>query len=77
MELGKNLIGLTYTATGSKTFTTFNPKLNKANDISFTEATSEEIDAAVELAAIAFDAYKNTSSKERAHFLNTIADENS
>ncbi|MDG1310284.1 MAG: aldehyde dehydrogenase (NADP(+)) [Flavobacteriaceae bacterium] len=75
MELGKNLIGLTYTATGSKTFTTFNPKLNKANDISFTEATSEEIDTAVELAAIAFDAYKNTSSKERAHFLNTIADE--
>ena len=75
MELGKNHIGFTHTATGGKTFTTFNPKLNEANDITFTEATSEEIDAAVALAAEAFDAYKNTSSKERAQFLNTIADE--
>jgi NADP-dependent aldehyde dehydrogenase len=75
MELGKNHIGFTYTATGGKTFTTFNPKLNQANDITFNEATSEEIDAAVELASEAFDAYKNTSSKERAQFLNAIADE--
>jgi len=75
MELGKNHIGFTYTATGGKTFTTFNPKLNQANAITFSEATSEEIDAAVELAAGAFDAYKNTSSKERAQFLNAIADE--
>ena len=75
MELGKNHIGFTHTATGGKTFTTFNPKLNEVNDITFTEATSEEIDAAVALAAEAFDAYKNTSSKERAQFLNAIADE--
>mgnify|MGYP001211618008 FL=1 len=75
MELGKNHIGFTYTATGGKTFTTFNPKLNQANDLTFTEATSEEIDVAVALAAVAFDAYKNTSSKERAQFLNAIAEE--
>ena len=75
MELGKNHIGFTYTATGGKTFTTFNPKLNQANEATFTEATSEEIDTAVESAAVAFDSYKNTSSKEKAQFLNAIAEE--
>ena len=75
MELGKNHIGFTYTATGGKTFTTFNPKLNQANDITFTEATSEEIDTAVALATEAFNLYKNTSCKERALFINAIADE--
>ena len=75
MELGKNHIGFTYTAAGSKTYATFNPKLNQSNPTTFTEATPEEIDAAVSLAAKAFDAYKNTSSKERAQFLNAIADE--
>jgi NADP-dependent aldehyde dehydrogenase len=75
MELGKNHIGFTYTATGGKTFTTFNPKLNQANEATFTEATSEEIDAAVALAAVAFDSYKNTASKEKAQFLNAIAEE--
>ena len=59
----------------SKTFTTFNPKLNQANDITFTEATSEEIDTAVALATEAFNLYKNTSCKERALFINAIADE--
>jgi len=75
MELGKNHIGFTYTATGRKTFTTFNPKLNQPNDVLFTEATVREIDAAVELAAVNFDRYKNTSGKKKAHFLNTIAEE--
>ena len=68
MKLGKNYIGFTYTAEGSKTFTTFNPKLNQANDTEFTEASIQEIETAVALAANAFESYKNTSSKEKAQF---------
>jgi alpha-ketoglutaric semialdehyde dehydrogenase len=75
MELGKNHIGFTYAATGRKTFTTFNPKLNQVNDNIYFEATSEEINATVELAAVAFERYKNVSSKAKALFLNAIADE--
>jgi len=75
MELGKNYIGFTYTAEGSKTFSTFNPKLNQVNDIKFIEVSTAEIDAAVDLATVAFERYKNTSSKEKAYFLNSIADE--
>ena len=75
MKLGKNYIGFTYTAEGSKTFTTFNPKLNQANDTEFTEASIQEIETAVALAANAFESYKNTSSKEKAQFLNCIAEE--
>ena len=75
MKLGKNYIGFTYTAKGSKTFTTFNPKLNQANDISYTEASAEEIDAAVDLATVAFERYKNTSGQEKARFLNCIVEE--
>ena len=75
MKLGKNYIGFTYTAKGSKIFTTINPKLNQANDISYTEASAEEIDAAVDLATVAFERYKNASGQEKAYFLNRIAEE--
>jgi NADP-dependent aldehyde dehydrogenase len=72
---GKNLIGSKLSAKGSITFTTFNPELNKENKTVFTEATSEEINEAVELASLAFKEFREISGKQKAAFLNTIADE--
>ena len=75
MITGKNYIGNTLSAKGSKTYQTFNPKANTKNTTSFVEATPEEIDAAVALASQAFDTYQKVSGAKRAEFLNTIADE--
>ena len=75
MITGKNIIGYRYSSLGSKTFKTFDPQLNLENDTSFTEATSEEIDMAVQLAEGAFKIFSKTSGKKKALFLNTIADE--
>ena len=75
MITGKNYIGNTLSAKGESTYKTFNPQLNKENDNTFIEATSEEIDAATTLAAQAYVAYKNKTGEEKALFLNTIADE--
>lgn len=75
MITGKNYIGTTLSAKGNKTFKTFNPEKNQENDAIFIEATSEEIDEAVNLATQAFKEYSIISGKKKAEFLNTIADE--
>ncbi|MFP4845090.1 aldehyde dehydrogenase (NADP(+)) [Winogradskyella sp. PE311] len=75
MITGKNYIGNQLSAKGSKTYKTFNPQLNIENDSTYTEATSEEIDEAVALASEAFKVYRTISGKQKAEFLNTIADE--
>lgn len=75
MITGKNYIGNILSAKGESTYKTFNPQLNKENANTFTEATSEEIDAATTLAAQAYVEYKNKTGEEKALFLNTIADE--
>lgn len=75
MITGKNYIGSQLMASGDKTFKTFNPQLNIENPWVFTEATSEEINLAVELASKAYDTYKNYSGNQKAAFLNAIADE--
>ena len=72
---GKNYIGNHLSAKGSKTFTTFNPQTNTENTNVFTEATSNEIDEAVELASNAFKIYQGISGVKKALFLRTIADE--
>jgi NADP-dependent aldehyde dehydrogenase len=72
---GKNYIGNQQSAKGNKTFTTFNPVLNQKNTTVFTEATSQEIDAAVTLAAEAFQEFRTISGAKKAEFLNAIADE--
>jgi len=51
MITGKNYIGNTLSAEGNKTYKTFNPQLNIVNEHTFYEATSDEINEAVELAA--------------------------
>ncbi|WP_159022622.1 aldehyde dehydrogenase (NADP(+)) [Formosa sp. L2A11] len=75
MITGKNYIGFTPSANGTKTYTTFNPETNTKNEEVFTEATSKEIDHAIVLATEAFKSFSKTSGKEKAKFLNTIADE--
>ncbi|PCH74424.1 MAG: aldehyde dehydrogenase (NADP(+)) [Flavobacteriaceae bacterium] len=72
---GKNYIGNLLASTGSHLFKTFNPVLNTENPTVFTEASILEINQAVVLASQAFDAFKNTSIKDRAAFLNAIVKE--
>ena len=75
MMTGKNYIGNQLSALGNTTYQTFNPELNKKNSLTFTEATSQEIDKAVSLASDAFNKFKTISGKRKADFLNAIADE--
>ncbi|MBT8244480.1 MAG: aldehyde dehydrogenase (NADP(+)) [Winogradskyella sp.] len=75
MITGKNYIGQQQSAKGSKTYKTFNPLLNAENEAKFTEATTEEINDALQLATDAFVEYKSTSGAKKAEFLNAIADE--
>ena len=63
MITGKNYIGNQLSALGNKTYKTFNPELNQENEVVFTEATSEEINTAVNLASEAFKTYRTISGK--------------
>lgn len=75
MITGKNYIGNQLSAKGNKKYNTFNPELNTENNTIFTEATSQEIDEAVNLASKAFTVFRTISGVKKAEFLNTIADE--
>lgn len=75
MITGKNYIGKALKASGDNTHRTINPNLNIENPTLFYEATSAEVDEAVELAWSAFKTYRKISGVKRAAFLNAIADE--
>ena len=75
MITGKNYIGNQLSASGNKTYTTFNPQTNTENTNVFTEATQQEIDDAVQLASNAFKTYQTISGVKKAAFLRTIAEE--
>lgn len=75
MITGKNYIGNKQLAKGNTTYKTFNPKLNLENKHTFVEATTEEINQAVQLASSAYKEFKNISGKRKAEFLNAVADE--
>jgi len=72
---GKNIIGYQRTQRGSVTFKTVNPILNQENATIFYEATQEEVEQAVDLAHKASVFYAETTNKQRADFLRSIADE--
>jgi len=74
MITGKNYIGNNLSGKGDVKFTTLNPKLNTENPSTFVEATTEEVDMAAELAWNAFKTYRKIPGKQRAAFLNAIAD---
>ena len=75
MITGQNYIGNSLSSKGEKTFQTFNPILNVENEYTHTEASQEEIHAAVELAQKAFQEYRTISGQRKADFLEAIADE--
>ncbi|WP_296383271.1 aldehyde dehydrogenase (NADP(+)) [Winogradskyella sp.] len=75
MITGKNYIGNDLSAKGNKSYRTFNPQLNIENETTFSEATSAEIGMACDLAEKAFHSFKTCSGKDKASFLNAIADE--
>ena len=75
MITGKNYIGNSLSAKGNITFKTFNPLLNVVNSPTFYEASKNELEEAVHLASSSFNIYRNTTGKQKALFLNTIADE--
>ncbi|PIF01450.1 MAG: aldehyde dehydrogenase (NADP(+)) [Maribacter sp.] len=74
MITGKNYIGNMLSAKGSVTYKTFNPQLNIENAFSFVEATEDEIDQAVNLAAAASTEFGELSGIMKAGFLRAIAD---
>lgn len=75
MITGKNYIGNQQSSKGSKTYKTFNPQLNIENEQVYVEATPEEINKAVTLAANAYKTFRITSGEQKSAFLNAIADE--
>ena len=73
MISGKNIIGNKLSKQGDVTYKTFNPKTNKETNFTFYEATSVEINDAVELASEAYKVYKDVSGTKKAEFLEAIA----
>src|SRR5690606_9076109 len=72
---GKNFIGNQKSAQGNLTFNAFNPQDGSKMEPAYIEATQDEINKAVLLAEKAFIGYRKKSGKEKAAFLNAIADE--
>ena len=72
---GKNIIGNSLSAEGQSTFKAVNPATGEELEPAFHEATSGEIDRAVRHAQTAFGEYRNVSRKEKARFLESIAEE--
>jgi len=72
---GKQIIGLeTLSGESDETFFGLDPRTGESLPTAFHEATADEIDLAVTTARNAFDSYRQTTSEQRAVFLETIAD---
>jgi 2,5-dioxopentanoate dehydrogenase len=72
---GKNFIGTRLSALGKKTYFGFDPKAGKPLDVLFHQATDEELDEALNLAADAALALRQMSADAIAKFLKSIATE--
>ncbi len=72
---GKNIIGDATSGEGKNIFFAENPSNGKKLEPGFYEASGEEIHLAIEKAATAFQQYRIKSGKEKADFLEAIADE--
>ena len=70
-----NIIGFSTSAEGASYTQGFNPSTGEALDGSFYRATPNEVNRAVDQAVMAFNIYGKVSGKEKAVFLNAIADE--
>ena len=72
---GRNIIGYKYSALAKEILSSFSPGKRRVIEGAFHVATAEEIDEAMSLATTAFKTYRQTSGKDKAKFLNAIADE--
>ncbi|MEM9917386.1 MAG: aldehyde dehydrogenase (NADP(+)) [Bacteroidota bacterium] len=72
---GRNLIGYRYSALADQVMKSFDPATQSWLAGQFHKASPQEIDQAMALAEGAADAYGNTSGRDRARFLRSIADE--
>ncbi|HEX6225328.1 MAG TPA: aldehyde dehydrogenase (NADP(+)) [Chryseolinea sp.] len=72
---GKNIIGESLSADGKDVFYAENPATGQKLEPAFYEATDDEINKAIAGAAEAFQIYRGISGKDKAQFLETIADE--
>ncbi|WP_020526309.1 aldehyde dehydrogenase (NADP(+)) [Flexithrix dorotheae] len=72
---GKQQIGNEQSAKSGMSFFAKNPKDNTNLEVEFYEASKAEVDAAVNLAQKAFEIYKRKSAREKADFLDKIAEE--
>ncbi len=72
---GLNFIGNNFSGEGEQIFNAINPRHNQKMAPDFHEATTQEVNNAIELAEQAFKTYRKKSGIEKANFLETIADE--
>src|SRR3989337_1226344 len=75
MLAGHNFIGFDKRASGEKKLQSFSTVLKTRLPGDFNVASDEEINEAISKATTAFEIYRQTSSAERAVFLDAIADE--
>ncbi len=66
---GQNIIGFSHSAEGQKTFHGFNPRAGMPLEPAFFEASANEVDRALELAADAAVVLRSLSAEKRAEFL--------
>lgn len=72
---GQHIIGFARSGLGKSSFTAINPATLQPLETSFPEATEEEVSLAVGIAEQAARPYRLKMNEERAHFLETIAEE--
>lgn len=72
---GQQLIGFSTSKEGNNNFKAVNPATGASLSTEFQEATSEEIEKAIQLAEDAFIVYRKKSGKEKAAFLEQIGAE--
>lgn len=75
MRTGSQIIGYSNSGKGSESFFSFNPATGKSNPFQFLKATPGEVNLAAEKAAAAFQRYSKMNGAQKAHFLETIAEE--
>src|SRR3989337_350535 len=73
--IGKNIIGASLSGEGKEIFYGENPSTGQKLEPAFYEATQQEIRDAIEKAVVAFEQYRNVSGKDKASFLEAIAEE--
>ena len=74
MELhGQNLIGFSRSNQGDAPYQAVDPTRNEKLEPIFKDATEAEIDRAAQLAAAAFETYRNATPEQRSDVLNAVA----